>query len=82
MKLWNRLRPFVILCVAFFLPVSASVQQSEYMMKAVFLEHFTRFIEWPETCEVADPSYPFYVAVIGENPALFGFRFESPLPPL
>ena len=75
MKLWNRMRPFVILCVIFFLPVSASAQQSEYMMKAVFLEHFTRFIEWPETYEVADPSYPFYVAVIGESP--FGSILEQ-----
>lgn len=68
MKLLNWLQYFVILCIGFFMPISAVAQQSEYTIKAVFLEHFTRFIEWPESFEIADTSYPFYVAVIGENP--------------
>ena len=68
MKLLYWLRYFVILCIGLFIPLSAVAQQSEYTIKAVFLEHFTRFIEWPESIEIADPSYPFYVAVIGENP--------------
>jgi hypothetical protein len=68
MKLLNWLRYFVILCIGFLLPISAAAQQSEYTIKAVFLEHFTRFIEWPESFEIADASYPFYVAVIGESP--------------
>lgn len=50
------------------MPLSAVAQQSEYTIKAVFLEHFTRFVEWPESFEITDTSYPFYVAVIGENP--------------
>jgi hypothetical protein len=62
------LRYFVILCIGFVTPLSAVTQQSEYTIKAVFLEHFTRFIEWPESVEIADDSFPFYVAVIGENP--------------
>ncbi len=63
---WRRLA--VILCIAFSLSLSAVGQQSEYTIKAVFLEHFTRFIQWPESIEKADASNPFYVAVIGENP--------------
>ena len=58
----------MILCIGFVTPLSAVTQQSEFTIKAVFLEHFTRFIEWPESFENADASYPFYVAVIGENP--------------
>ena len=68
MKLLNWLRNFMILSVGFLMPLSAFAQQGEYTIKAVFLEHFTRFIEWPESYEIADTSYPFYVAVIGENP--------------
>jgi len=69
MKLLNWLKKYlVILCIGFLMPISAVAQQSEYTIKAVFLEHFTRFIEWPESSEIADASSPFYVAVIGENP--------------
>ncbi len=50
------------------MPISAFAQQSEYTIKAVFLEHFTRFIEWPESSNIADTSYPFFIAIIGENP--------------
>lgn len=68
METLNRLKYFVILYIGLFLPFSVFAQQSEYTIKAVFLEHFTRFIEWPEPLETADTSQPFYVAVIGENP--------------
>ena len=64
----NRLAYFVILWAGFLTPLSAVTQQSEYTIKAVFLEHFTRFVEWPESTDTADPSTPFRVAVIGENP--------------
>lgn len=67
MLIWIRAY-LMILCIGFLMPISAVAQQSEYTIKAVFLEHFTRFIEWPESFEIADASYPFYVAVIGENP--------------
>jgi len=69
MELLNRLKIFfVILCIGFVLPHSAVAQQSEYTIKAVFLEHFTRFIDWPESSEIADTSFPFFLTVIGENP--------------
>ena len=67
-RLSNWLRYFVILCIGFLTPLFAITQQSEYTIKAVFLEHFTRFIDWPESVDIADASYPFCVAVIGENP--------------
>jgi hypothetical protein len=69
MKLLNWLREYLIIfCIGFLIPISAVAQQSEYTIKAVFLEHFTRFIEWPDSSGITDTSTPFIVAVIGENP--------------
>ena len=42
-------------------------QTSEYVLKAVFLEKFSRFITWPATPEFADTSKPFIITVIGSN---------------
>ena len=47
----------------------------EYQVKAVFLEQFTRFVEWPESSAVADTTLPFVLGVIGDNP--FGALLES-----
>lgn len=41
--------------------------QHEYKLKAVFLERFTRFIDWPETKNPDNNSESFVIAVIG-NP--------------
>ncbi len=43
-------------------------QLSEYEVKAVFLERFTRFIEWPEGSSVYDTTKPFVLGIIGKNP--------------
>jgi hypothetical protein len=42
--------------------------QPEYVLKAAFIEKFTRFIEWPEHSSVNDVSKPFELCVIGNNP--------------
>ena len=54
-----------ILCVAFQYP---GAQSNEYLVKGIFLERFTRFIEWPEASGVEDTSRPFIVGVIGQDP--------------
>jgi hypothetical protein len=43
-------------------------QTDEYLLKAGFLERFTRFIEWPGETNIADNTKPFVISVIGENP--------------
>lgn len=43
-------------------------QTDEYLMKAGFLERFTRFIEWPVETNITDSSKPFVISVIGKNP--------------
>lgn len=40
----------------------------EYEIKAVFLERFTRFIEWPDHVGMDDPLTPFNICIIGKNP--------------
>jgi len=43
-------------------------QTDEYLLKAGFLERFTRFIEWPGEKNIADNTKPFVISVIGKNP--------------
>jgi hypothetical protein len=52
----------------------AAGQDLEYRMKAVFLDKFTHFVQWPETSVVSDTSLNFVVGVIGESP--FGSALE------
>ncbi|MEZ5359763.1 MAG: YfiR family protein [Candidatus Zixiibacteriota bacterium] len=57
---------WLILLCAFASPVFA--QTSEYTMKAIYLERFSRFIDWPKVADIEDTSRPFILTVIGENP--------------
>jgi len=68
-KIWL----IILIIIIFVIPCFG--QESEYQIKAIFLEHFTRFIEWPESSSVSDTSRPFIIAVIGENP--FGSILEK-----
>jgi len=42
-------------------------QTDEYLLKAGFLERFTRFIEWPGETNIADNTKPLVISVIGKN---------------
>jgi hypothetical protein len=44
-----------------------SVSTKEYEVKAAFLFHFTRFVEWPEQSFPITNS-PFIIGILGENP--------------
>lgn len=50
-------------------------QVSEYEVKAVFLERFTRFIEWPAESSVYDTTKPFIIGIFGKNP--FNSKLEK-----
>ena len=57
------------LCVSVLaLPTGVSAQTGEYAMKAMYLERFTRFIEWPDDAADNDSAKLFVVTVIGKNP--------------
>jgi len=43
-------------------------QANIYVLKAVYLEKFSRFITWPEESLPNNPDEPFIIAVIGETP--------------
>jgi len=43
-------------------------QASIYVLKAVYLEKFSRFITWPEESLIDKTSEPFIISVIGETP--------------
>ena len=57
------------------LPAGGRGQANEYVVKAVFVERFTRFVEWPENSGVQDTVKPFIISVIGKNP--FNKTLES-----
>lgn len=66
---------FTVFLIVAGLHIPCFGQEPEYQIKAVFLEHLTRFIEWPDSSGVSDTSTPFIVTVIGENP--FGSILEE-----
>lgn len=43
-------------------------QASVYVLKAVYLEKFSRFITWPEECLMDDLNQPFIISIIGKSP--------------
>lgn len=43
-------------------------QDNEYLLKAGFLERFTRFIDWPEDSLQLNPALPFTILVMGKSP--------------
>lgn len=57
----------LILVLIFCLPFNTAAQIEEYMLKAVFIEKFTRFVEWPAESGIDDTSKPFVIGIIGES---------------
>ena len=64
----------LLLVVMLAYPLPTTGEDREYQMKAVFLDKFTRFVQWPEASAVADTTRPFVLGVIGDNP--FGTLLE------
>ncbi len=63
-----KLRLTIILLFSCFLAGNLSSQISEYTVKAVYLERFTRFMQWPAHIAMEDTTRDFILGVIGENP--------------
>lgn len=64
MKIYGIITIFLV--CAFTVPAISQI--SEYTVKAVYLERFTRFAEWPEKMAMADTAKNFILGIIGENP--------------
>ena len=58
------------LAVLLFISVSSASETpiEEDTLKAVYIEKFTRFVEWPKESEIDDTSKPFVIGIIGESP--------------
>lgn len=62
----RKLLCFIVLLNCFYLNLFS--QPNEYIIKGVFLEKFTRFIDWPEYSDVNDTLKPFIIGVVGKDP--------------
>lgn len=48
--------------------VSSAAEDMRSRVEAEFIERFTRFVQWPDAGQTADPSLPFVIGVIGDTP--------------
>ncbi len=74
----NKIPPMVKIIVTAvllfaFLPLGALSQDSgskskEYLLKAIFLERFTRFVQWPPEAGLYHAETPFVIGIISRNP--------------
>ncbi len=67
-RLWYLRICLFLAIIAISLPGLIRAQTSEYTMKAVYLERFSRFIDWPEETAMDDTTKPFVIALIGDTP--------------
>jgi len=65
----------IVLFIILYFELPCFCQEAEYQIKAVFLEQFTRFIEWPDSSGESNITTPFVIKVLGKNP--FGNILEQ-----
>ncbi|MCU0285550.1 MAG: YfiR family protein [Acidobacteria bacterium] len=60
----------ILLLIIFAIPTVAFPEKTfdEYAVKAALLERISNYIEWPHDKNIDDPSKPFIINVIGDNP--------------
>lgn len=58
----------VLIMLLIFISVQSFSQSNVYVLKAVYLEKFSRFVTWPEESLINDPDKPFVISVIGRTP--------------
>ncbi len=58
----------ILFLMLMFASVHGFTQANVYVLKAVYLEKFTRFVSWPEESRMNNPELPFVIAVIGRTP--------------
>jgi len=66
--------PVLFVIGSFCYPGKLYGQSPEYMLKAGFMERFTRFINWPQDSLFQDSTKPFKILILGKNP--FGNELE------
>ena len=63
------------LCLVLLPMTEVRAVKSEYEVKAIFLERFSRFVTWPEDSRLNKPGSRFVLCLIGSNP--FGTRLHA-----
>ena len=63
-----KIQSYFIFVILLIFPTLIQAQLGEYEIKALFLERFTRFVEWPEDVQNDSSSNHFAFGVIGINP--------------
>ncbi len=58
----------ILFLMLMFASAHGFTQANVYVLKAVYLEKFTRFVSWPEESRMDNPELPFVIAVIGRTP--------------
>ena len=58
----------ILFLMLMFASAHGFTQANVYVLKAVYLEKFTRFVSWPEESRMDSPELPFVIAVIGRTP--------------
>lgn len=64
----NSLKRFIVLFLFLALSFQSFSQANVYVLKAVYLEKFSRFVTWPESSSMNNPGKPFIISVIGKTP--------------
>lgn len=58
---------FIIVFIIFVLSIVINAQVNEYTLKALYMEHFVTFIEWPVQSELSDENKPVVIGVYGKT---------------
>jgi hypothetical protein len=59
---------FFLLFLSCLLASNIRGQSSEYTLKAVYIEKFTRFIVWPDSSNINNKNLPFVIGTLGKTP--------------
>ncbi len=58
----------VLIMLLIFISFQSFSQSNVYVLKAVYLEKFSRFVTWPEECLMNNHDKSFVISVIGRTP--------------
>lgn len=58
---------YIVFFVFCFISGNLFSQTNVNTLKAVYLEKFSRFVTWPEECQMDDINQPFIISIIGET---------------
>ncbi len=70
MKFSEKYTYLILLILFLFTGAFVNSSNDEYYVKSLFVERFTRYIEWPTNSDVNNISKSFVIAVYGDSPII------------